>query len=146
MSRRYNCDNKKISCMICLSTEWASHPSSSCKPVFQSCPGTWTFGCIAHLTPLIELTEPLVEIPRSELGCFFIREHVQFSRTGLRRSVMFCMYFNAFQTMCKTHLAYSSRIIFSTLRTMFPTVVSDGCAAVIRLPSFRMRSISSPGK
>ncbi len=29
---------------------------------------------------------------------------------------------------------------------MLPTVVSDGCAAVIRLPSFCMISISSPEK
>ena len=42
------------------------------------------------------------------------------------------------------HRAYSSLMIFSTLRTMLPTVVSDGWAAVILLPSFRMISIRSP--
>ena len=35
-------------------------------------------------------------------------------------------------------------MIFSTRRTMLPTVVSDGWAAVILLPSFRMISIRSP--
>lgn len=41
-------------------------------------------------------------------------------------------------------LPYSSRMILSTLRTMLPTVVSEGCAAVILRPSLRMSSISSP--
>lgn len=40
-------------------------------------------------------------------------------------------------------LPYSSRMIRSTLRTMLPTVVSEGCAAVILRPSLRIRSISS---
>lgn len=35
-------------------------------------------------------------------------------------------------------------MILRTLRTMFPTVVSEGCAAVILLPSLRIRSIRSP--
>lgn len=42
------------------------------------------------------------------------------------------------------HLPYSSRMIFSTRRTMLPTVVSDGWAAVILWPSVRIRSMSSP--
>lgn len=41
-------------------------------------------------------------------------------------------------------LPYSSRIILSTLRTMLPTVVSEGCAVVILRPSLRISSISSP--
>lgn len=41
-------------------------------------------------------------------------------------------------------LPYSSRTIRSTLRTMLPTVVSEGCAAVILRPSLRISSISSP--
>lgn len=41
-------------------------------------------------------------------------------------------------------LPYSSRMILSTLRTMLPTVVSEGCAAVILWPSRRISSISSP--
>lgn len=35
-------------------------------------------------------------------------------------------------------------MILSTLRTMLPTVVSEGCAAVILRPSLRISSISSP--
>lgn len=42
------------------------------------------------------------------------------------------------------HLAYSSLMIFSTRLIMLPTVVSDGWAAVILLPSFRIISIRSP--
>lgn len=42
------------------------------------------------------------------------------------------------------HLAYSSLMIFSTRLIMLPTVVSDGWAAVILLPSLRMISIRSP--
>lgn len=43
-------------------------------------------------------------------------------------------------------LPYSSRMTFSTLRTMLPTVVSDGCAAAILRPSARISSISSPAR
>lgn len=43
------------------------------------------------------------------------------------------------------HLPYSSRMTFSTRRTMLPTVVSDGWAAAILWPSLRIRSMSSPG-
>uniref|UniRef100_A0A0E9XCD1 Uncharacterized protein n=1 Tax=Anguilla anguilla TaxID=7936 RepID=A0A0E9XCD1_ANGAN len=35
-------------------------------------------------------------------------------------------------------------MIFKTLRTIFPTVVSDGWAAVILLPSLRIISMRSP--
>lgn len=42
------------------------------------------------------------------------------------------------------HLAYSSLMIFSTRLIILPTVVSDGWAAVILLPSFRIISIRSP--
>ena len=45
---------------------------------------------------------------------------------------------------CGPDLPYSSRMILSTLRTMLPTVVSEGCAAVILRPSLRISSISSP--
>lgn len=45
---------------------------------------------------------------------------------------------------CEFDLPYSSRMILRTLRTMFPTVVSEGCAAVILLPSLRIKSIRSP--
>lgn len=41
-------------------------------------------------------------------------------------------------------LPYSSRMILRTLLTMLPTVVSEGCAVVILLPSRRINSISSP--
>lgn len=40
--------------------------------------------------------------------------------------------------------AYSSLMIFSTRLIMFPTVVSDGWAAIILLPSLRIISIRSP--
>lgn len=43
-----------------------------------------------------------------------------------------------------SHLAYSSLMIFRTRLTMFPTVVSEGCAVIILLPSLRMISIRSP--
>lgn len=42
------------------------------------------------------------------------------------------------------YLPYSSRMTFNTRRTMLPTVVSDGWAAVILWPSVRIRSMSSP--
>ena len=45
---------------------------------------------------------------------------------------------------CEFDLPYSSRMILRTLRTIFPTVVSEGCAAVILLPSLRIKSIRSP--
>lgn len=43
-----------------------------------------------------------------------------------------------------SHLAYSSRTIFRTRLIMLPTVVSEGWAAVILLPSLRIISIRSP--
>ena len=42
------------------------------------------------------------------------------------------------------HLAYSSLMIFNTRLIMFPTVVSEGWAAIILLPSLRIISIRSP--
>lgn len=44
----------------------------------------------------------------------------------------------------RSHLAYSSLMIFSTRLIMLPTVVSEGWAAVILLPSLRIISIRSP--
>lgn len=40
--------------------------------------------------------------------------------------------------------AYSSLMIFRTRLIMLPTVVSDGWAAIILLPSLRIISIRSP--
>lgn len=47
-------------------------------------------------------------------------------------------------TFWRPHLAYSSLMIFSTRLIMLPTVVSEGWAAVILLPSLRIISIRSP--